>query len=41
MTLISLLILLAWYNTEPTYKKETSHEPSMYIGLIAKKAAQQ
>ena len=40
MALIKLLTLLAWYNTEPTYKKEASHEPSMYIGLTAKKAAQ-
>lgn len=41
MTLTKLLILVALNNTEATYKKGTSHQPPMYIGLIAKDAAKQ
>lgn len=41
MMLTKLLVLVALYNTEATYKKGTSHELPMYIGLIAKEAAKQ
>ena len=41
MILTKLLLWVALYNTEATYKKGTSYEPPMYIGLIAKEAAKQ
>ena len=41
MLLTKLLMLVVLYNTEATYKKRTSHEPPMYIGLTAGEVAKQ